>query len=249
MITKIFAILTIFVCLFLFLAYGQQKTAAGKNENGSNLVKNSNFINEDQNSATLIFSLTLNSEVYKASNYGEPPQIAIWLENRDSGIIRTVWVTRRLGKSDWDGRVECLTALPYWVSRYNIASDTKGPPTTFDPLSDAVTGATPKKALTVTTSVIPGSYWNYFVEVNLAADYNDRFRAMLADGQPDPDMNGQPSLIYKGFIEAVNGRFNIPVLIGRSEQMDAIDTVNVDLSGITSAKDVISKIKLSVVVE
>ncbi len=241
MIRKIFGILILFVCLFLFLADGQQKTATGKNENGSNLVKNSNFINEDQNSATLVFSLTLNSEVYKASNYGEPPQIAIWLENRDSGIIRTIWVTRRLGKSDWDGRVECITALPYWVSRYNIATDTQGPPTIFDPLSDAVTGATPKKALTVTTSVIPGSYWNYFIEVNLSADYNDRFRAMLADGQH--------SLIYKGAIEAVNGRINIPVLIGRSEQMDAIDTVNVDLSGITSAVDVISKIKLSVVVE
>ena len=99
----------------------------------------------DLASALLTFSLELNQKVYEYSDWGEPPQFAIWLEDADSSRIRTIWVTYRTGTGDWKGKVECPVALPYWVSRYNKETATSGPPTFFEPVIDAITGATPKQ--------------------------------------------------------------------------------------------------------
>ena len=56
---------------------------------------------------TINFKLSVNRNVYIYTNFGEPPQIAIWLEYPDSNFYRTVWVTHRSGKNDWEGKVEC----------------------------------------------------------------------------------------------------------------------------------------------
>ncbi len=234
-----------YICSFTFTGCGDQEIKVVPQNDGSNFTADSVSVQKYKNMAVLNFTLTLNPDIYKATNYGEPPQIAIWLEKPDSGIVRTVWVTRRIGKSDWNGKVECLTALPYWVNCYNIETETEGPPTSFNPLSDVITGATPKKELVAKTGVLPGSFWNYYIEVNVSADYNKTFPAMLDDAWPDPDGNGQPSLVYKGAIEAVDGAYDIPLLVGRTEQWDSTDTLNSDLSGITNAKDIISSLKVT----
>ncbi len=173
--------------------------------------------NENGDYATLTFSLSLDLDVYDSTDYGEPPQFAIWLENPDSNEIRTIWVTYRMGKGIWKGKMECPVALPYWVSRYNKETSTVGPPTFREPLADAVTGATPKHDFTVTTNVEPGSSWNYFLEINVSGDYNQHFPAMRENGAPDPQANGQPSLIYKGTIESLNGKTDTPKLIARTK--------------------------------
>ncbi len=197
------------------------------------------------NEARLTFLLILNPEVYRATDYGEPPQIAIWLEQPVSGRIRTVWVTRRTAKGDWAGKVECLTALPFWVSRYNLETETKGPPTFRMQLTDAITGATPKHELTINTSIPKGSEWDYYIEVNVSADYNEAFPAILWNGMPDPDGNGQPSLVYSGQVRAHSRVDSIPQLIGRTKQWQTVDHIVDDIIKITSAKNLFSKIEVS----
>lgn len=186
----------------------------------------------------LVFNLELNRQAYRRSDFGEPPQLAIWLENAD-GIIRTVWVSRSTGKGLWLGKVECPVSLPYWVSRYNRQTGTQGPPTFKQPVVDAVTGATPTTTLTRRVRVPAGSQWDYFLEVNVSGDYNADFERNRADGLPDPQENGQPSLIYRGAITAAAGFVSQPELIGRSDQWRPTDAINPDTSGITTAKELL----------
>ena len=199
---------------------------------------------DEPKGAVLTFSIELNRRVYEYSDYGEPPQIAIWLESPNSDKIRTVWVTYRKGAGVWAGKTECAVALPYWVSRYNRETQTSGPPTFRKPVIDAITGPTPKQSFNVDTRVAPGSRWKYFIEVNVSGDFNVDFPSALEDGTPDPQGNGQPSLIYQGNIEAVKGANDVPVLIGRTDQWQPIDYIISDLKGITNAKDLFTKVKV-----
>ena len=194
--------------------------------------------------AKLIFSRRLDQDVYEDSDYGEPPQFAIWLEDAAGENIRTVWVTYRTGTGDWEGKVECPVALPYWVSRYNKEAGTVGPPSFREPVVDAITSATPKQDFTTQIEVPAGSRWRYFIEVNVSGDFNIHFPAYTSDGLPDPQGNGQPSLIYQGGIEAVDGASDTPKLVGRTDQWQSVENIITDIEDITSAKNLFSRIEV-----
>jgi len=200
---------------------------------------------DESGGAVLTFELELDKHTYQDSNWGEPPQIAIWLEEVGTDNIRTVCVTRRTGKGKWLGKAKCLVSLPYWVSRYNKESGTTGPPSPRQPVVDAITAATPKQGLVAMTTVPAGSKWNYFIEINVSGDFNNIFPWMIADGAPDPDGNGQPSLIYRGQIKAVAGEKDVPKPIGRTKQWDPVDYIIPDLNGMTKAQELLSKIEVS----
>jgi hypothetical protein len=196
---------------------------------------------------SISFSLSLDRKVYDYTDYGEPPQVAIWLEQKEqkgTGKIKTVFVTHRTAKGEWVGKVGCPVSLPYWVSRYNIETGAKGAPTFKTPLPDGVSGATPKKELKVTAQVPKGGEWYYFIEVNVSGDYNRYFPSMTDDGVPDSQGNGQPSLIYKGEIKATLGQTSIPKLIGRTLQMDATSKIITDLTSITTARNLFLKLQV-----
>ena len=83
---------------------------------------------EHPGQAVLQISLILNKEVYQKTNYGEPPQLAVWLEDPHSGAIQTVWVSYRMGTGRWAGKAECSVCLPFWAGRYHLEMDSIGPP-------------------------------------------------------------------------------------------------------------------------
>ncbi len=195
---------------------------------------------------TLTFSLELNRRVYRYSDYGEPPQIAIWLEQPGKGVVRTLFVTQRTAKGKWQGRVDCPVSLPYWESRYMKEIRSRSVPGPAFPAPDAITGATPQKDFTVSCRVPAGSEWYYFIEVNCSGDFNRAFPAMLDKGFPDPYGNGQPSLVYEGRIKAEPGQSAVPQIIGRTDQLEPAAAVVTDLTGITSARDLFSKITVTV---
>ncbi len=125
--------------------------------------------------ANLRFDIQLDPEMYRLSNFGEPPQMALWLENEAASEIRTLWVSNRLAKGVWVGKVVCPTALPYWISRRELETG-GGIPSFLKPLPDGITGATPKDKLSVYAQIPPGSTWRYFLELNVSGDYNNSFR-------------------------------------------------------------------------
>jgi hypothetical protein len=194
---------------------------------------------------TLTFQIELNRQVYQDSAWGDPPQLAIWIENQVDRSVRTVMVTHRTARCDWDGKVECSVALPYWVGFYNRQTGTQGPPTWQNPAPDAMTCATPKAGLTAAIVVPAGARWTYFIEVNVSGDFNMDFRRLSDEGRPDLYGNGQPSLIYRGTIEAVEGAVSRPVPIGHTDQYEPSGRIIEDMNGILTAAELLQSIGVS----
>ena len=193
---------------------------------------------------TLQFKMSINRNVYIYTNYGEPPQIAIWLENPDTSFYRTVWVTHRSGKNDWSGKVECKVALPYWDYRRQMGQKAHSPLKVLDGL----TGATPKKGELLTRITVPvNTLWRYYIEVNASGDYSENFPYWSDQGLPDSEGNGQPSIIYSGLIVAQNGKTSVPELIGRTDQWSDLSTIYTDIEKITSAKRLVENMIVEVV--
>lgn len=201
----------------------------------------------DSNQVTIEFTFIVDQDTYDYTVYGEPPQIAIWLEQPDSNQILTAWVSNRSGKNQWKGKVECPVALPYWESRHKLEKSAFQERNLLERLIDAFTGATPTGGEFSTTIRVPeGSNWRYFIEVNASGDYNKDYPYWSKDGLPDSEGNGQPSIVYSGSIIAVTGSSNAPVLQGRTEQRRPVTTLSPDLESIGSAKNLIRDIKLQI---
>lgn len=196
----------------------------------------------------LLFTIHQERDVYDQSDYGEPPQFAIWLENRVSGEIKTVFVTYRTATGNFEGKVECPVSLPAWIGAFRKETGRDDIPTLKNPAYEAVTGATPQVKKFKTRVQIPdGSKWYYYVEVNVSGDYTAEFPEMNSDWTTDTHGNGQPSIIYKGKIMCKVGEKDTPEIIGRTEQMFLSTDIIPDLSGIRNAKDVFSMIKVTCV--
>lgn len=207
-----------------------------------NLVRAPVFNDE----VVLVFSIHQNRQIYETSIYGEPPQFAIWLQDPHSGTVKTVFVTYRTGHGDFEGKSEVPVALPAWISAFRKETERSDLPTPRKPVDIAVTGATEKAAdISKTVSVPEGSIWNYFIEVNVAGDFNPAFPSYRDNGAVDPHGNGQPSLVYQGTITAVQGQRSFPQLVGRTEQMYISTTINPDLSGVDTAKELFKKMEVS----
>jgi hypothetical protein len=200
---------------------------------------------DSEDDVTLTFHLALNPRVYEDSLWADPPQLAIWLVNEADASIRTVRVTHRTGAGDWVGKVECGVALPYWTSFYNRQTETQGPPTWEHPAVDAITCATPRAELTAGVEVLRGSRWTYYVEINVSGDFNAAFPRMSEEAGADRYGNGQPSLVYKGHIDAVNGATSRPQLVGRTDQYEPVDQITTDLTGITTARELLREVVVS----
>ncbi len=194
-------------------------------------------------SLTLYFSLCQSREIYERSSYGEPPQFAIWLQEHENGRITTVFVTRRTARGEYAGKVECPVSLPLWIGAFRKETGRNDFPTPRDPFYDTVTGATPQKAeIRASARVEAGKSYDYYIEMNVAGDYNRTFPKANAQKRHDKHGNGQPSLLFHGTITAVPGDRSAPELSGRSHQYYYTAEPLTDLEGIDSAREVFTKI-------
>jgi hypothetical protein len=85
----------------------------------------------------------------------------------------------------------------------------------------------------------------YFIEVNVSGDFNMAFPRLTGEGRPDRYGNGQPSLIYRGTIRAVDGAVSQPVAIGHSDQYEPGGRIIEDMNGITTAAELLQSIGVS----
>ncbi len=179
------------------------------------------------------------------SDYGEPAQFAVWLEQADEKKPRTWFVTRRSGTGEWEGKLECPVALPRWFRVWRAETGRDRLPTPEHPAADGVSGATPKAArVTLETLVARDARYVCWVEVNLAADFNAAFPKYDEDtGRTDTHHDGQPALLYRAEFEARTGAAPEFALYGYSNPEGKAER---DLSDITTARQIFSTLKLEV---
>ncbi len=193
----------------------------------------------------LNFSFTVNEEICRQNKYKRTPQFAIWAENVRTNEIRTVCVTAKTAKGEWGGKITRPVSLPYWVNRWNIETGSKGYPTADQPAADAVTCATPQAAFESHILLPRGGQWRCFIEVNVSGDHNEHFAENTADGRRDAHSNGQPSIVYCGEIRAFPGTTTRPVILGRTDQFEVTKDLSKDLSGITTAAQLLCDITIA----
>lgn len=186
-----------------------------------------------------------NMDIIHLSTFGEPPQFAIWLEEPETGDLKTIFVTHRVAEDDWEGKAAVPVALPQWTHLFR--SDRSGSGTRSDMV---VTGATPKEDyFSIRADVPPGSEWIFWIEMNLAGDFNEAFPEMDVESYwEDEYARGQPSLIYRTEIKAVEDMVFTPVLEAQSTLLDdgnvKIEPVS---DGVTTAKYVFDTIQVSII--
>src|SRR3989339_2052009 len=160
----------------------------------------------DKEPVKLSFTFDQDRQVYEESDYGEPPQVAIWIEDLSNGSIRTAYVTYRTATGDFYGKVECEVSLPFWIAAYRREFGMEGFPPPRETAPDAITAATSREmTVSAEIEVTRGKSYVYFIEMNVAGDFNAVFPLESADGRLDYHGNGQPSLIYSGHILAEPG--------------------------------------------
>ena len=200
---------------------------------------------------TLIeFEIHQDKDLILLSVFGEPPQFAIWLEEPVSHRLQTVFVTYRSASGDWIGKTECPAALPRWFEVFREETNSTGLPSFDNPAPDAVTGATPQaEHFKISVEVEPGSRWICWIEMNLAGDFNDKYRAYNKEQKTvDSHLSGQPPLIYRGEITAIPGEQIVPELYGQSV-LDSPkgETVQPVSDDVTTARDIFKSIGIRVI--
>lgn len=197
---------------------------------------------------TLIqFDIHQNKKLILLSTFAEPPQFAIWIENAKTHKLKTVFVTSRVGKGDWEGKANVPVALPRWFEIF------RGENQSFNPVENdeysAVTGATPKgDYFSVRIEVEPGSAWICWIEMNLAGDYNDSFPEFDEQTLKEDEFScGQPALLFKATINAEEGMKSTPTLEAQSTWKNGVSSVEPVSNGVTTAKGVFDDIQISVI--
>ena len=200
-------------------------------------------IQKTENRVQIEFNIHINKEAIYLSTYSEPPQFAIWLENRRGGEIQPIFVTYRAGKGDWEGKSDVPVALPRWksISRENSAITQEE--------EIAISGATPKDDFfRARAEVRPGSQWICWIEMNLAGDYNEFYPQFNpATLQEDEYACGQPALLYQIPVEAREGLKYKPQSMMISLWNNGLNNLIPCDSSITTAQNVFDEISIEIV--
>jgi len=161
--------------------------------------------------------------------------------------LKTVFVTSRVSKGDWEGKANVPVALPRWFEIFRAGK--KSYELVENDRYSAVTGATPKDDyFSVRIEVEPGSSWICWIEMNLAGDFNDSFPEFNKQTlKADEFSCRQPALIFKADIIAEEGMKSVPVLEAQSIWEDGFNRVEPVSIGVTTARDVFDKIQISVI--
>lgn len=187
-------------------------------------------------------SFQVDQDIYGMTDWAEPPQFALWLENQTSGEIKTIFVTHRTAKDDWEGKASCPVALPFWVSKYKQEYTRERGPSFVDPVPDAYTGATPKNGFNQKFG-LPDGEWHCYLEVNVSGDYNDVYKRDFPEEWVHDYGNGQPSIVYKSKDIVSNEEARPFVVIGQTRQVQATGPL-LDTVRITSAHKLLKNLAL-----
>jgi hypothetical protein len=147
------------------------------------------------------------------------PEIAIWVENMDGKFIKTIYVTPK------QKGIKRSSSLPVWSRIEGIEDDTKS-------------SIIPKGSITINTIKPDLDKFNILLEVNKIYDANKYYNI----GEKH---NGQPSLIYLVTIDNQTKTYKME-LFGHGSSTGVDGIIYKDVSGITTAKDILKEVNITV---
>ncbi|WP_372652862.1 hypothetical protein [Draconibacterium sp.] len=186
-------------------------------------------------------------------NKKNPPQYAVWIEDTDGNYLSTVFVTYKIATEGWQANKgnRRKESLPHWCHQRGIVyEDGLLLPTKENPLTDGITGATPKENQDIKISI--ATIEKPFVvkaEFNHSVDFNGFFpensRPEDENYSGGEDGSGQPAVVYAATVypetETTELQFK-----GHSSP-DGTDGIIYDNPGVlTSAKSIVKKITITV---
>ncbi|MBN2807498.1 MAG: hypothetical protein JXR22_12645 [Prolixibacteraceae bacterium] len=194
----------------------------------------------------------------KAHNH---PTFALWIEDLEGNYIESLFVTRylatgiyghgSLGEGKWDskpGEAKRPATLPYWLHKRGIKADGETYlPTPDQPVADAISGATPLNDFvlsTKTTKALPEKF-RLMLEINQPWDWNSYWHNNLYPDDADYKSSCQPALVYAVTIDQANLKPEYYLNpIGHSHYAGKDGELYTDLSTITSAREIVHKVKV-----
>jgi hypothetical protein len=181
-----------------------------------------------------------------------PPQFAIWLEDTTGKYITTVFATYKVATEGWisNNGNRRQEALPHWAHKRGVVyPDGIMLPTKDNPLTDGITGATPKEDKTLQIRL--NDFTQPVVikaEFNNSVDFNDYYTEEAKVGYDNysggSEGSGQPAVIYAATINRQTKYAELQ-LIGHSSSDGSNGNVYTDLEKLTSAKSIVGKITVT----
>lgn len=179
-----------------------------------------------------------------------PPQFAVWLTDLDSNYVGTVFCTHKIAREGWvmnkgNRRRE---ALPFWAHCRGVQeADGLFLPTKDNPLTDAVTGATPKDDYVIRLRPALGDHFLIWAEFNHSTDFNDSWPKNAVKGTPaysgGKEGSGQPALVYRAEINLNSAADEwILQLVGHSSSDGRDGNLYGDMEGMDSALGIVKRV-------
>ena len=183
------------------------------------------------------------------------PQIAIWIEDTNGKYLSTIYATHKIATQSWQaaGGNRRKEALPHWCyARGEQYDDGLYLPTKDKPLTDGISGATPKGSFDVKIRPL-GALQQFVVkvEINHSTDFNDFYPESAKEGDKNysggEKGSGQPALVYSANVDLSSGTKSFEaVLIGHSSSDCTSGDISEDLSEITTARNIVKHITINV---
>ena len=198
--------------------------------------------NIDFSQPYLEFKFTYNYDVYEKPSFFLPksqPTFAIWLEEKYSGAVQTIYVTGKAGKNDWILAEERPDSVPVWygIKKKETGNENMG--------ADAITGATPSGETAVIHWQVPRHFRDkqvaVFIEANNSFDHNTYYTDQKGTAGYSAQ-NGQPSLVWRTELDLskpMDAHIS-PEIIGHGSVLGEDHQIYTDVSKITTAQNTFS---------
>ena len=162
-------------------------------------------------------------------------------------------MTHKIATQSWQasGGNRRKEALPHWCYQRGIQyEDGLYLPTKKEPLTDGITGATPKGSFNVKMSPT-GKLKKFIVkiEINHSTDFNDAYPKSAKEGDANysggKEGSGQPALVYATEVDLASGKKEfVASLIGHSSPDGSNGNITKDTSSLTTALHIVKKITI-----
>lgn len=184
-----------------------------------------------------------------------PPQVAVWMEDAGGNYLSTVYVTHKTATQSWQasGGNRRRESLPHWCHSRGVKyEDGLYLPTKDKPLTDGLSGATPKSGFDVrlTPANMPG-WFVVKIEVNHSTDFNEFYPKSATEGDRNYSGgklgSGQPALVYAAVVDLSSGKSSFEAaLSGHSSPDGTSGEISSDMSGLTTALRIVKRITITV---